>query len=191
MATEPSAGMALPPPPSSSVNSSSRGASSPSIRRRRRAIADLNANPGKPSPETIPTAQITAAVPIGGNETVLAPSTARKAESAIANTVTRSGLSRQPARSRSIASLARRSPTRRARSIAGGAERRALLVASIRCEAPPNAMNTAAPLSAPAAIEVATNVGSGIAEPHALQPGQQQQAPHPQIAAGHHAEHCQ
>src|SRR5260370_3012788 len=191
IATEPSAVMALPPPPSSSVNSSSRGASSPSIRRRRRAIADLTASTGKPSPETIPTPQITAAVLIGTNETVLAPNTAMQAESAIANTVTRSGLSRQPARSRSIASLARRSPTCSGRTIAGGAERRARLMASIRCEAPPNAMNTAAPLSAPAATDVATNVGSGIAEPHSLQAGQKQQAPHPQIAAGHHREHCQ
>src|SRR5712692_8694650 len=176
MATAPSEDIALPPPPSSSVNSSSRGASSPSIRRRRRAIADLNASMGKPTPETIPAAQITAAAPIGTNETVLAPSTAMLAESAIANTVTRSGLSRQPARSRSIASLARRSPTCSARSIAGGAVRRARLMASMRCEAPPKAMNTAAPLSPPAAIDVATNVGSSIAEPHALQPGQQQQA---------------
>src|SRR5260370_23083967 len=191
MATEPSAGMALPPPPSSSVNSSSRGASSPSIRRRRRAIADLNANPGKPSPETIPTPQITAGVLIGTNETLLAPSTAMQAESAIANTVTRSGLSRQPARSRSIASLARRSPTCSARTIAGGAERRARPMASIRCEAPPNAMNTPPPLTAPPATDVATNVGSGIPEPHALQAGQKQQAPHPQIASRHHREHCQ
>src|SRR5260370_5097454 len=191
IATDPSAVMALPPPPSSSVNSSSRGASSPSIRRRRRAIADLNASTGKPSPETIPTPQITAAVLIGTNETLLAPSTAMQAESAIANAVTRSGHSRQPASSRSIASLARRPPTCSARTIAGGAERRARPMASIRGEAPPNAMNTAAPLSAPAATDVATKVGSGIAEPHALQAGQKQQAPHPQIAGGHHREHCQ
>src|SRR5713226_1418119 len=130
-------------------------------------------------------------VPMGTNETVLAPSTAMHAERAIANTVTRSGLSRQPARSRSLASLARRSPTCSARTIAGGPQRRALPMASMRCVAPPHAMNTPAPLSAPAAIDMATNAGSGIAEPHALQAGQQQQPPHPQIAAGHHREHCQ
>src|SRR6266851_519042 len=190
-ATEPSADMALPPPPSSSVNSSSRGASSASIRRRRRAIADLNASTGKPSPETIPAAQRTAAVPTGTNDNVLAPSTAMHAESAIARTVTRSGLSRQPARSRSLASLARRSPTCRARTNVGGAGRGTLPMASMRCEAPPHATNTAMLLSAPAEIDMAMNVGSGIAEPHALQSGQQQQAPHPQIAACHDGEHCE
>src|SRR5216683_3079139 len=105
--TEPSAETALPPPLSSRVKSSRSGTSSPSSRLRRRAMADLSATKGSPSPPRIPVPHTTTAPLVVSAEIVVAPSTARHAASAIASTQILSGLSRQPARSRSTANLAR------------------------------------------------------------------------------------
>src|SRR5260370_23101833 len=55
--------------------------------------------------------------------------------------------------------------------------------------APPHAMSTAVPTKTPAPIAPAARVASGIAQPHALQPGQQQQSSHPYVTARHDAEH--
>src|SRR5712692_4401708 len=55
--------------------------------------------------------------------------------------------------------------------------------------APPHAMSTAVPTKTPAPIAPAARVASGIALPHALQPGQQQQSSHPYVTARHDAEH--
>src|SRR5258708_14945161 len=55
--------------------------------------------------------------------------------------------------------------------------------------APPHAMSTAMPTKTPATIAPAARVASGIAQPHALQPGQEQQSSHPYVTARHDAEH--
>src|SRR6266851_6063027 len=184
--TDPSDETALPPPPSSRVKSSSSGTSSPSSRLRRRAIADLSATMGSPSPARIPVQHVTTAPPVLSAEIVVAPSTDRHAASAIANTQIRSGLSRQPARSRSTANLARARRTSSTRAMALRATTPAPAPARV---APPHATNTAVPTKAPAPIAPAARVGSGIAQPHALQPGQEQQSSHPQVTARHYAEH--
>src|SRR5258708_18524500 len=53
----------------------------------------------------------------------------------------------------------------------------------------PHATSTAVPSKTPATIAPPARVASGIAQPHALQPGQQQQSSHPYVTARHDAEH--
>src|SRR5712692_3112814 len=55
--------------------------------------------------------------------------------------------------------------------------------------APPHTTSTAVPTKTPAPIAPAARVASGIAQPHALQPGQEQQSSHPYVTARHDAEH--
>src|SRR6266849_1041517 len=55
--------------------------------------------------------------------------------------------------------------------------------------APPHATSTAVLTKTPAPIAPAARVASGITQPHALQPGQEQQSSHPYVAARHDAEH--
>src|SRR5260370_14529264 len=55
--------------------------------------------------------------------------------------------------------------------------------------APPHAMSTAVPTKTPAPIAPAARVASGIAQPHTLQPRQEQQSSHPYVTARHDAEH--
>src|SRR5438445_6058230 len=54
--------------------------------------------------------------------------------------------------------------------------------------APPR-MRTAPAPSTPVKVEAAATIKSGIAEPHTLQAGQPEEAPHPHIAASHDDEH--
>src|SRR5207245_374612 len=53
----------------------------------------------------------------------------------------------------------------------------------------PPAMSTAPAHETPARVEAAATVTSGIAEPHRLQARQQQETPHPHVAASHDDEH--
>src|SRR5260370_34422120 len=184
--TEPSAETALPPPPSSRVKSSRSGTSSPSSRLRRRAIADLSAKKGSPSPASIPVPLMTTAPPMVSVEIVVAPSTARHAASAIANTQILSGLSRQPPRSRSTANLAR---ARRTSSIRAMAFRVATSAAAPKCVPPPQAMNTEVLTTAPAPIDTPSNAATAIAPPPPLPPGQEQESSHPYVTAAHDAQH--
>src|SRR5713101_3235000 len=184
--TEPSAETALPPPPSSRVKSSRSGTSSPSSRLRRRAMADLSATKGSPSPPRIPVPHTTTAPLVVSAEIVVAPSTARHAASAIASTQILSGLSRQPARSRSTASLAR---ALRATTMRATVFRTEVRKTPSALMAPPHTTSTAVPTKTPAPIAPAARVASGIAQPHALQPGQEQQSSHPYVTARHDAEH--
>src|SRR5579859_2365450 len=122
------------------------------------------------------------AVPGETTTAVLRPNAARPPLEITVRTAMRSGLSRQPA-----LPIARAS---QARAFASRSRCRCRRRAANRLPSRPLAADTTAyPDISPATAAPPATIGSGIAEPDSLQTVKAEQAPHPEVAHGHHRQH--